>query len=121
MAAIVRAALDVMGGDKGAEVVIPGADILLARRPDIRFVLFGDQAAVMPVLDRYPRVKDASTFTHTDISVRMDDRPSHQSAWNGTRSGHGQPPGGRRRRETGLDQRFHWKASRQRRYCFEGG
>jgi glycerol-3-phosphate acyltransferase PlsX len=76
MAAIVRAALDVMGGDRGAEVVIPGADILLARRPDMRFVLFGDQAAVAPVLDRYPRVKDASTFTHTDISVRMDDRPS---------------------------------------------
>ncbi len=65
-----------MGGDKGAEVVLPGADLLLQRRPDIRFVLFGDQAAVAPVLDRFPRVKDAATFTHTDISVRMDDKPS---------------------------------------------
>src|SRR5262245_11045900 len=74
--AIVTAALDVMGGDKGAEVVIPGADIVLARRPDMRLVLFGDQAAVGPVLERYPRVKDAARFQHTEIAVRMDDRPS---------------------------------------------
>jgi glycerol-3-phosphate acyltransferase PlsX len=76
MAAIITAALDVMGGDKGPEVVLPGADIVLARRPDIRFILFGDQAAVAPVLARYPRVKDAARFHHTDIAVRMDDRPS---------------------------------------------
>jgi glycerol-3-phosphate acyltransferase PlsX len=76
MAAIVTAALDVMGGDKGPEVVIPGADIALTRRPDMRFVLFGDQATALPVIARYPRVRDASQFHHTDIAVRMDDRPS---------------------------------------------
>src|SRR5207253_7459952 len=76
MAAIVTAALDAMGGDKGAAVVIPGADIALSRHADIRFRLVGDQAVVRPLLERYPRVKQASEVEHSDISVRMDDRPS---------------------------------------------
>src|SRR3954471_2845840 len=76
MAAIVTAALDAMGGDKGADVVIPGADIVLARHSDLRFHMFGDQALVQPLLERYPRVKQASQFQHTEIAVRMDDRPS---------------------------------------------
>ncbi len=74
--AIVTASLDVMGGDRGAEVVIPGADIVLARRPELRFRLFGDEAVVAPLLERYPRVKAAAELQHTDIAVRMDDKPS---------------------------------------------
>jgi len=76
MAAIVTAALDAMGGDLGAAVVVPGADIALGRHPDMRFRIFGDQQLVAPLLERHPRVKQATQFQHTDISVRMDDRPS---------------------------------------------
>src|SRR3990172_5532224 len=76
MAATVTASLDVRGGDKGAEVVLPGADIALARRPDLRFYLFGDETVVRPLLHRYPRVQATSRFEHTDIAVRMDDKPS---------------------------------------------
>ena len=39
----VRIALDAMGGDHGASVVVPGAALALARHPDTEFVLFGDQ------------------------------------------------------------------------------
>ena len=38
----VRIALDAMGGDVGASVVIPGAAISLTRHPDTEFLLFGD-------------------------------------------------------------------------------
>jgi phosphate acyltransferase len=76
MAVTVTASLDVMGGDKGAEVVLPGAEIALTRHPDLKFRLFGDQAIVLPILDRISAVKNASTFEHCDISVRMDDKPS---------------------------------------------
>ncbi len=76
MAATVTASLDVMGGDRGPEVVVPGAEIALARRPDLAFMLFGDEAVVRPILDLHPRVKAASRFEHTDVAVRMDDKPS---------------------------------------------
>ncbi|MEM8813891.1 MAG: phosphate acyltransferase PlsX [Pseudomonadota bacterium] len=72
----VRISLDVMGGDDGAAMVIPGAEVVLARRPDIVFHLYGDEAVVEPLLTKHPRVRDASKFTHCEVSVRMDDLPS---------------------------------------------
>ena len=36
----VRIALDAMGGDVGAAVVIPGAAVSLSRHPDTEFLLF---------------------------------------------------------------------------------
>ncbi len=76
MAGTVTASLDVMGGDKGAEVVLPGADLALSRHDGMRFRLFGDQAVVLPLLDRYPRLKGASDFEHCEVTVRMEDKPS---------------------------------------------
>jgi len=76
MAADVTVSLDAMGGDEGVELVIPGAAKALTRRPDLRFRLFGDEKAVEPVLARYPKVREASTFEHCEIAVRMDDKPS---------------------------------------------
>jgi phosphate acyltransferase len=72
----VRIALDAMGGDRGASVVLPGADISLTRHPDIEFVLFGDRAVIEPLLDRLPRLKAKSRVVHTEVSIRMDDKPS---------------------------------------------
>lgn len=76
MAATVTASLDVMGGDKGADVVLPGAEIALSRFPDLNFRLFGDESVVAPILARHPRLAAVSTFEHCDISVKMDDKPS---------------------------------------------
>src|SRR5471030_2259718 len=72
----VRIALDAMGGDHGASVVLPRADISLTRHPDIEFLLFGDRAVVQPLLDGMPRLKAKSKLTHTEVSIRMDDKPS---------------------------------------------
>src|SRR3954462_8867951 len=76
MAQKVRIALDAMGGDFGPAVVIPGAEIALERHPDTEFVLFGDEAAIRPLLEQRGRLKAASRLVHTDVVVRMDDKPS---------------------------------------------
>ncbi|MCW2309971.1 phosphate acyltransferase PlsX [Rhodobium gokarnense] len=89
MTGSITIALDAMGGDDGPQTVISGAAIALHRRPDMRFVMFGEEAAVRPLLDAHPEVDKASTFHHCDITVRMDDKPSqalrrgrrHSSMW----------------------------------------
>ncbi|HEU0150906.1 MAG TPA: phosphate acyltransferase, partial [Bradyrhizobium sp.] len=72
----VRIALDAMGGDVGAAVVIPGAAMSLIRHPDAEFLLFGDQARIGPELEKHPRLKAASRVIHTDVAVSMHDKPS---------------------------------------------
>jgi glycerol-3-phosphate acyltransferase PlsX len=72
----VRIALDAMGGDHGPSVVIPGAELALARHPNAELILFGDAALIEPLLKQHPRTKAASRVMHTDIAVRMDDKPS---------------------------------------------
>ena len=56
MAQKVRIALDAMGGDIGPAVVVPGADLSLARHPDTEFILYGDQAVVTPLVEQRPRL-----------------------------------------------------------------
>ena len=72
----VRIAVDVMGGDRGAETAIPGAACALERHPEIRYLLFGDERVVRPLLDAAPDLGERSSFMHTDIAVRMEDKPS---------------------------------------------
>ena len=72
----VRIALDAMGGDHGPEVIVPGAARALQQRPDMEFVFFGDAARIRPLLDADPRLSAVSTLRHTDVSVRMDAKPS---------------------------------------------
>ena len=73
---MVRIAIDAMGGDHGPSTVLAGADIALVRRPDVRFHLFGEESKVVPLLDGYPRLKASSSFSHCDVTVQMDDKPS---------------------------------------------
>jgi glycerol-3-phosphate acyltransferase PlsX len=76
MAASITTALDAMGGDEGAAITLPGAEIALRRRPDLRFLLFGDQAVLNPLLEHYPVLKSAAVVEHCDVAIRMDDKPS---------------------------------------------
>ncbi len=65
-----------MGGDYGPAVTIAGAEIALTRRPQTRFVFFGDQTAIAARLDAHPRLKAASSIIHCDIAIAMDEKPS---------------------------------------------
>jgi glycerol-3-phosphate acyltransferase PlsX len=72
----VRIALDAMGGDHGPTVVVPGAEIAATRRPDLEFIWFGNEAAIDPLVSARPRLEPISKIVHTDVAVRMDDKPS---------------------------------------------
>src|SRR6266576_4838615 len=72
----VRIALDAMGGDVGAAVVIPGAAISLTRHPDTEFLLFGERSLIEAQLAKHPAMKAVSRVIHTDVAVGMNDKPS---------------------------------------------
>ena len=72
----VRIALDAMGGDHGPSVVVAGAEISLIRHPDSEFILFGDRAKIEPLLAAQPRLASVARLVHTDVAVKMDDKPS---------------------------------------------
>ncbi|WP_103121085.1 phosphate acyltransferase PlsX [Methylopila sp. Yamaguchi] len=72
----VRLALDAMGGDHGPSVVVPGAALALARKPDMTFLFVGDEAKIRPLVDAEPRLAGRCEILHTDVAVRMDDKPS---------------------------------------------
>ena len=72
----INIALDVMGGDHGPETVLAGAEISRKRYPEIRYILHGEEAAVLSVLEKYERLKSESTFVPCEFSVPMDMKPS---------------------------------------------
>ena len=72
----VRIALDAMGGDVGAPVVIPGAALSLARHQNSEFLLVGDRAKIESELDKHPTLKAVSRIIHTDVAISMEDKPS---------------------------------------------
>jgi len=72
----VTIALDAMGGDRAPGMVVSGADIALQRHPEIRFLLFGAEQEVSPLLAKIPRLAGAVTVHHTDEAVADDARPS---------------------------------------------
>jgi glycerol-3-phosphate acyltransferase PlsX len=76
MAKLVRISLDAMGGDHGPSVVVPGAALALERHPQQRFLMFGDENALRPLVEAHPKLKDAVEIRHTDFVVRMDEKPS---------------------------------------------
>ncbi|MCI5077098.1 phosphate acyltransferase PlsX [Oricola sp.] len=81
---MITISIDAMGGDFGPAVIIPGAAKSLERHPELRFVIFGQEDKVTPVLDGFERLKAASRFEHCEVAVRMDDKPSQalrQGRW----------------------------------------
>lgn len=73
---MIRISLDLMGGDFGPEVVIPGAAKALERHPGVSFVMFGQQEKCAPILAQYPQLREKSVFHHCEIAVGMDEKPS---------------------------------------------
>jgi glycerol-3-phosphate acyltransferase PlsX len=69
-------ALDAMGGDHGPGVVIPAAAMALERRPDTRFLLFGDEKALQPLVAQHPKLAERSKIFHCEVAVLMTDKPS---------------------------------------------
>ncbi len=69
-------ALDAMGGDHGPCIVVPAASQALLENPALKFIFFGDQAQISPLLDKNPGLKAVSSIVHTDKVVSSDEKPS---------------------------------------------
>lgn len=65
-----------MGGDAGPDMVVPGCARFLQSQTRTRFLFFGDEARVRPLLDAHPGLNAASVLVHTDVAVQMGDKPS---------------------------------------------
>jgi len=69
-------ALDAMGGARAPDMVLRGADMALQRHTDLRFMLFGEESGIRPLLAKLPRVAAAVDLHHTSEMVMDDDKPS---------------------------------------------
>ncbi len=69
-------ALDAMGGDHAPLAILEGADKALKKKGHIEFLIFGDQAQLLPIVERMPRLQGASTLFHTDQHISNEEKPS---------------------------------------------
>ena len=68
--------IDAMGGDNSPRVVIEGLVEASLKNPDVRFLVYGDESKVQPLLNKNPRLKEKCEFRHSPEVVRNEDKPS---------------------------------------------
>jgi glycerol-3-phosphate acyltransferase PlsX len=68
-------AVDVMGGDNAPAAIIGGLSIAAERHPDARFLLFGDDAVVRPLLST-PRLQRACELRHAASVITGEMKPT---------------------------------------------
>ncbi len=69
-------AIDGMGGDHAPEVIVAGLAIALERHPEARFLLFGDEVRLAPLLARHPRLARATKLRHAAEVIPGDLKPT---------------------------------------------
>jgi len=69
-------AIDAMGGDRAPDVVIRGLEFAAERHPEARFVLFGDQERVAPLLKRKKRLSGVCSLRHAQDVVPNEMKPT---------------------------------------------
>ena len=65
-----------MGGDDAPRMVIEGIDLLAARLPNVKFLLFGDKPQLDPFLERFSHAKQACEVRHAPQIIKSDDKPA---------------------------------------------
>ncbi|MFN3724443.1 MAG: phosphate acyltransferase PlsX [Paracoccaceae bacterium] len=68
--------VDAMGGDRGPAAVVAGLALSAAKHPDVRFVLHGDSATLMPLVATHAGLSDRVRVVHAERVVTMNDKPS---------------------------------------------
>ncbi len=77
MSDYITIALDAMGGDDAPAIVIEGAGRMARRKKDIRFLFFGDEKRIRPLVEKDKDLLAISSLVHTDEWVDNDTKPSH--------------------------------------------
>lgn len=76
MALYLPIALDAMGGDKAPEAVIQGARRVLKEFPNARFIFYGREPVIAPLIARNRTLARASEIVHAATVIAMDEKPS---------------------------------------------
>jgi len=74
--ASITVALDAMGGDFAPEMVVAGADLARVRYPNVKYIFFGDQSRIEPLLREHKVLQPLVTIHHTDEAIANDAKPS---------------------------------------------
>ncbi|MCS6890594.1 MAG: phosphate acyltransferase PlsX [Rhodovarius sp.] len=69
-------AVDAMGGDAAPEMVLAGLDLAAERHPGARFLLFGDEGRIAPLLPAHPRAARISILRHAPEAIPGDMKPT---------------------------------------------
>lgn len=72
----VTISLDAMGGDGAPDSVLRGADLACKLYKGTKFLIFGNERDVAPILNELPDLKKISTLIHTEKVITNDDKPS---------------------------------------------
>ena len=73
-------AVDAMGGDTAPTMVVEGVNISSQKLSGVKYLLFGNEAEIQPLLDDYPSVRAVSSVRHADGIVLNDDKPAVSSS-----------------------------------------
>jgi glycerol-3-phosphate acyltransferase PlsX len=65
-----------MGGDRAPQIVIEGADLIAALRPDVFFLFFGDSRKITPILQNCRYLKRRYDLFHTEEFIASEEKPS---------------------------------------------
>ena len=70
-------ALDGMGGDKAPQIVVEGAHLAREKYPDAKFIIYGDEAQIRPLIAKYPGLERVMDLRHTPDRVTAHDKPAN--------------------------------------------
>ena len=65
-----------MGGDNAPAIVVEGAHLARRKYPQAKFIIFGDENKIRPLLGRFPGLKEVMAIRHTPDLIFSTDKPS---------------------------------------------
>ena len=76
MTEVFTIAIDAMGGDHAPDMVLDGLELAAERHPKVRFLLFGDEAALAGQLAKRRRAQAVCTIRHAAETISNDMKPT---------------------------------------------
>jgi glycerol-3-phosphate acyltransferase PlsX len=65
-----------MGGDNAPQIVVEGAHLARKKYPQAKFLIYGDEVLIRPLIKRYPGLGDVMEVRHTPDRVTSEDKPA---------------------------------------------
>ena len=66
-----------MGGDKAPQIVVEGAHLASRENPSAKFLIYGDEAQIRPLVAKYPGLERVIEIRHTPDRITSHDKPAH--------------------------------------------